>query len=181
MPIYTLDIDEAVILQASRVSTGTFGTADLILTNKNLIQVNKGILGGDKDCIKYPLANLKVLNGKANIIIGKSRNGSKQLELYFTDCEKYFSFNSPFAESKWAGAITKAHKEYMAELKKSTADKESLVESFKGALSGAKDAIFAKKIPVRKTCKCLKCGAELTGNKGEMVKCPYCDNDVVIK
>ena len=61
MPIYTLDIDEAVILQASRVSTGTFGTADLILTNKNLIQVNKGILGGDKDCIKYPLANLKVL------------------------------------------------------------------------------------------------------------------------
>lgn len=181
MSIYTLDIDEAVILQASRVSVGTFGIVDLILTNKNLIQVNKGIFGGEKDCAKYPLSNLKVLDGKPNIIIGKSRNGSRQLELYFTDCDKYFCFNSPFAEKKWVGAITKAYKNRMVELKKTTAEKEPLIESFRDVISGARDAVLAKKIPVQKSCKCLKCGAELTGYKGEMVKCPYCDNVLAIK
>lgn len=181
MSIYTLDIDEAVILQASRISVGTFGTADLILTNKNLIQVNKGILGGDKDWAKYPLSNLKVLDGKPNIIVGKSRNGSKQLEIYFTDCEKYFCFNSPFAEKKWVSAINKAYKDRMAELKKTTAEKVSLVESFRDVISGARDAVLAKKVPVQKGYKCIKCGAELTGYKGETVKCPYCDNVLVIK
>ena len=52
MAVYNLDADEAVIMQASGVFTDADGTVDLILTNKNLIQVNKGFFGGDKDSIK---------------------------------------------------------------------------------------------------------------------------------
>lgn len=178
MAVYDLDNDEAVILQTSGVFTGTNASVDLILTNKNLIQVNKGFFGGDKGSIKYPLSELKVLNGKANILVGKARNGTKRLELYFSNCEVYYRFNAPFALNKWAGAIGKAHKDRMDSIAKSQkAPKTSLLDSVKGTL----DKIVPGKEPQIKTCKCSKCGAELTGNKGEQVICSYCDNAVIIK
>ncbi len=80
MSTYKLDENEAVILQANNVFNG-LNRVTLILTNKNLIQVNKGIFGGDKESEKYPLKDLKIYNGKANVLIGKSRSGQRQLEL----------------------------------------------------------------------------------------------------
>lgn len=73
MGIYTLDEDEVFIMRASDVMVGTFGKADLVLTNKNIIQVNKGFFGGEKDAEKYPLAELKVYNDKANIVSTKNK------------------------------------------------------------------------------------------------------------
>ena len=45
MSVYTLDEDEAFIARASDVTVGIFGKADLILTNKNIVQINKGFFG----------------------------------------------------------------------------------------------------------------------------------------
>ena len=54
MSVYELDFDEAVILQDTNV-TMNGKSVTLILTNRNIIQVNKGFFGGDKDANKYPL------------------------------------------------------------------------------------------------------------------------------
>ena len=83
MAAYNLDADETVILREIGVSTGTARKVTLILTNKNIIQINRDVWGKDKDSIKYPLSNLKVSKGKANVLINKNRMGKKQLELFF--------------------------------------------------------------------------------------------------
>lgn len=184
MADYDLDEDEAVILQETGVNAGKFETVDLILTNKNIIQINRGFLGGTKKSIKYPLSKLKIFKGKANVLIGKSRNGEKQLELYFTDCEKYYKFNSARGERTWVHEIIKAHKDRMAESAKSQKEsfgKNSIFQSITGTMESAKNILSAKRTPVKKTCKCPNCGAELTGSKGSEVQCSYCDAIVVIK
>ena len=185
MADYDLDYDEAVIMQETGVSTGTFETADIVLTNKNIIQVNRGILGGVKNSFKYPLSNLKTLKGKANVLIGKSRNGSKQLELYFVDCEKVFRFDSARQEKTWVREIIKAHKDRMAELdriqKQSHPEKKSVFKSLTGTMESAKELFNVKRTPVQKSCKCPKCGDELIGSKGSEVECSYCGTKVIIK
>ena len=74
MSVYELDFDEAVILQDTNV-TMNGKSVTLILTNRNIIQVNKGFFGGDKGANKYPLLELKELNGKPNVRVGKSKGG----------------------------------------------------------------------------------------------------------
>lgn len=180
MAVYILDPDEAVIMQATDIRTSG-GNADLVLTSKNLIQVNKNFFGKARDAIKYPLSDLKTLNGKANVLIEKERNGSKQLKLYFISTELQFNVQSA---SKWANAIVKAHKERMNDISKSckaAKAKGTLLGTIKGTVESAKNMVIGPKVPVRKSCKCSKCGAELTGNRGEEVTCPYCDSSEIIR
>ena len=183
---YDLDIDEGVILKAEGVSTSDYKTVDLILTNKNLIQVNKGILGNNKDFNKYSLLDIRLVNGKANVIAEKGHDGHKQLEVYFVNHHKFYHAGKAvvFNADKWVKAIIGAHKDLMDSLK--LAEKESkgvgsLINSFKETIQTARGKVIVKKEPVPKVCKCPKCGAELSGNKGESVECVYCNNIVVIK
>lgn len=184
MSIFELGIDEAVILQDSNVSASG-SKVTLILTNQNIIQVNKGFFGGDKDAWKYPLLDLKELNGKPNVRIGKSRNGSTQLELYFQGYERAYSFQGMLAERKWAGAIEKAYKAAVAEMKKAEKTRKTVGEVFaplKGTIENAKSVFsFRTKEPKIIVMKCPKCGAELVGEKGEQVRCSYCEAIVTLK
>lgn len=178
MSTYNLDIDEAVVLQAFGVRNGDNNIVDLVLTNKNIIQVTKGFFGGDKGIEKNALSKLKILNGKANVLVGKNKRGEKQLELYFADCERYYRFDSTITTNKWINAITKVHKDCVSNA--GTTPKNSgnvLIDSFKGALG----KIGINKEREGRTCKCFKCGNELRGAKGSLVKCEYCDNEMVIK
>lgn len=45
MAAYNLDADETVILREIGVSTGTARKVTLILTNKNIIQINRDVWG----------------------------------------------------------------------------------------------------------------------------------------
>jgi len=178
MSAFELDTDEAVIMQTADARTESRGYVDLVLTNKNLIQINKGFGKIKTGVTKYPLTDLKILNGKANILTGKSKSGSKQLELYFTSGEIYYTFSNPFAIGKWTSAITKAHKDRLSELQKSQ-------KTSNGSIFDLLKSTFDKEMPIKdsssKVCKCNKCGAELSGPKGTEVTCEYCDNVVLIK
>lgn len=105
MSVYTLDEDEAFIARASDVTVGIFGKADLILTNKNIVQINKGFFGEETGFEKYPLASLKVYNGKANIVATKNSSGKRQVELYFNNFEKTYFFDKIFTENKWITCV----------------------------------------------------------------------------
>lgn len=182
MAAYNLDADETVILHEVGVSAGAVRKVTLLLTNKNIIQINKDIWGEDKDSIKYPLSNLKEIKGKANVLICRNRNGVKQLELFFSDCEKHYQFNKAFAENTWAREIIKAHKNRMTEINQKTkSEKNSVLQLISGTIETTKDKLISQRSSLKKSCKCPTCGAELVGNKKEKVKCDYCDSVVVIK
>lgn len=177
MSVYELDEDEAVILQATGVYASN-GSVDLILTNKNIIQINMGFWGNPTNSDKYPLDDIRILNGKPNIIIGKYEKGSKCLEIFLMNGKLGYKFKGAFEINKWANAIEKAHKDRMAEIKKSQkGDKGTLADSVKGTI----ERLIPTKNAQSKYCKCSRCGAELTGLKGEQVTCDYCNNIVVIK
>lgn len=183
MSAYELGTDEAVIMQEFRVSEGD-KSITLILTNQNLIQVSKvskGLWSSEEQAVKYPLLDLKELNGKPNIIVGKNQYGKTQLELYFSGYEKYYSFQGKMAERKWAGAIEKAYKSCVAEQRKREKAKGGAVFApLKGTLKSVKNAV-APKSKGSKTVKCPRCGAELTGEKGQEVTCSFCEAVVRIK
>lgn len=180
MGIYTLDEDEVFIMRASDVMVGTFGKADLVLTNKNIIQVNKGFFGGEKDAEKYPLAELKVYNDKANIVSTKNKAGKRQVEMYFSDFEKVYFFDSIFLQNKWVSEVKKVHKQHLEDAEKARKQAVGKASVFKTLTDSAK-GIIPKHTPVSKTIKCEKCGAELSGLKGEVIRCEYCSFENTIK
>lgn len=184
MKAYELGHDEIVIMQDANVSEGNTKVS-LILTNQNIIQVNKGFFGGEKNSEKYPLIQLKEHNGKPNILIGKEPNGEIRLELYFVGYEKYYSFPGRTTEKKWAGAIEKAYKELNPNQKKEDKVKIDIGGIFtplKGPIGMAAKALTPKpKERKSKMNKCPRCGAELVGKQGEEIKCVYCDAIITIK
>lgn len=180
MGVYTLDEDEMFIMRASDVMAGTSGKVDLVLTSKNIIQVNKGFFGGDKNAEKYPLAELKVYHNKANIVATKSKAGKRQVELYFSNYEKVYLFDSSILQNKWISEIQKAHKQYLENAEKARRQAAKKANVFK-SLSDSAKGILPKRAPVIQTAKCEKCGAELSGKKGDIVRCEYCDFENIIK
>lgn len=184
MGVYELGLDEAVIMQDSHIFAENSGIT-LVLTNQNIIQVNKNFWGSDKSAVKYPLTELKEYKGKPNVIVGKAPNGAARLELYFTGYEKFYIFQGTIAVRKWASAIEKAYKAYKVEEKKNEKakpDTNAIFIPLKGALESAKQVITPKANGQKtKTIKCPRCGAELTGKKGQEVACSYCETVITIR
>ena len=76
---YHLEPSEAILIQSTGVVCEGGGlmnayTDELILTNMNIIHVRKGMFGNTKGVQKYPLNQVKVINGEAQAIMGKSSN-----------------------------------------------------------------------------------------------------------
>ena len=184
MSVYELGPDEVVIMQEANVSDGRSQVA-LILTNQNIIEIQKGFFGGDKNSIKYSLGDLRVNNGKPNVLVGKASDGSARLELYFNGFERYYSFKGLLTERKWASSIEKAYKVYITEKNKKEKVKRNLGTIFapiKGTLENAKKAVTPKpKEKEIRSVKCPKCGAQLSGPKGEDITCDYCSAVVKVK
>ncbi len=186
MSVYELDYDEAVILKSSDVFFNG-NRITLILTNQNIVHINSAkFFSGDKEAYKFPLLDLKELNGKPNIRIGRSERGKKQLELYFQRHEKAYSFHGSPNEKKWAAEIEKAYKSAIEKKKtEMTGSKKRIGNIFtpvKDTFENAKNTITSKTAKSKNiTIKCPECGAELVGQKGDQVVCSYCDSQVTIK
>lgn len=92
-----LDYDEVVILKETSVAHGgvmAIYTDELVLTNKKLICVNKGMFGGTKKIYHYPLDQIKVFNGVPQVQQGKLSNGTPCLDVYLVDGEEHFNFQT---------------------------------------------------------------------------------------
>ena len=73
---YHLEPSEAILIQSTGVVCEGGGlmnayTDELILTNMNIIHVRKGMFGNTKGVQKYPLNQVKVINGEAQAIMVK--------------------------------------------------------------------------------------------------------------
>ena len=87
MEKYSLAPDEGIVMRTQNVAYNAVApySHELILTNKNIIVVIKGLFGGTKNVIYLPLAKIKVIDNKAQVLVGKHKNGTARLEIYFTD------------------------------------------------------------------------------------------------
>jgi hypothetical protein len=189
---YNLQPNEAVIMKSERVQCGgllSASTDELLLTNLNIVLVNKGFLGNTKNVQHFPLDQIKLFNGKAQVMV--STQQKRKLEVYFWYGHESFTFVKKKEAKLWAENISKLLKAaaqqsqsadtqagkkvdtgdvdrtipgtgFIAETLKDTAD------TFKGVLG-----IKAKKVAV----KCSSCGSAISGTKGEVVRCQYCDTD----
>ncbi|MDN3451027.1 PH domain-containing protein [Planococcus sp. APC 3906] len=187
--------NESIILKSKNVMHGGLManyTDELILTNQNIIHVKKGVFGNTKNVKKYPLNQIKIFNGKSQAILGKQRNGSPQLEIYFLNGHEFFGFQSLIKKEvvQWINAISKlvtGHESTTVPSGFALLGTEYFSETIKGTVDIFKDTfgIQSKKIDNSVSSemvskKCISCSAPLTGKKLQIMHCKYCDTDQVL-
>jgi hypothetical protein len=175
-------------------------TDELMLTNLNIFCVNKGMFGNTKTVFCYPLNQIKIFNGKPQVVTGKLSNGMSTLDIYFQNGNESFRFQSQNKNkiTRWTKLICKIilgdHSqeiEFLEEDEKNSGiDLDSPIGQVKEAWNGIKSELgfiptkkktSASAVPqpesIRVNKKCIFCSAPLIGIKGQMVHCNYCDAD----
>ncbi|WP_394189918.1 hypothetical protein [Paenisporosarcina quisquiliarum] len=195
MAVFNLMPNESIILKSQNVAHGglmAIHTDELILTNQNIIHVKKGVFGNTKNVKRYAVNQIKIFNGEPQAILGKQRNGSSQLEIYFLNGHECFGFQSMTKKEvvQWINAITKlvtGNESTTVPLGFAIPGTEYLAETIKGTVDTFKNTIGinSKKTDngvssEKVTKKCISCSAPLTGNKGQTMYCKYCDTAQVL-
>jgi hypothetical protein len=189
MTDFTLQPNEGVILKSEggvyltdKKNRSNAHTAELILTNLNLIWIKTyGMFGNKKETQYYPLNQIKVIDGKAQVRVAE--DSSTTLEIYLFSQQLTFDFSLRSDLKKFANAIYKQvtgedvdiaadEPTFLGSLAAGVADNISDVfGSFKNAW-GAKNT---EKKSISK--KCLSCGAPISGYEGQSTHCPYCNTE----
>lgn len=176
-----LDYDEAILMKSERVSYGgvlSSYTNELILTNKNIVLVKKGMFGMAKGTIKFPIAEIKTFEGQPQVLVGKAKNSTPTLDVYFRSSQESFGFEWKKDAVKWVEKITELMTGKKATINTNTRltipGTEFVARTLKGTLDTYKDAFGLTKKEERVARFCSSCGASLSGIKGETEKCPYC-------
>lgn len=135
-----LDYDEIVITKDVSVAHGgvmAIYTDELILTNKKIICLHKGMFGGTKTIFHYPLDQIKVFNGVPQVQQGKLSNGTACLDIYLLSGEEHFNFQSKNKDTieKWIKEINKAFGIVTKETSKKKGKNKS--EPDEGSIAGA--------------------------------------------
>lgn len=189
-----LGVDEVVLIKSERVlHGGTLAgyTDTLILTNKYVIYIKRNIWGKAKETKKFPLASIKMYNGKPQAVLNKAANGFPTLDIYFQTSEETFGFQSKSEVIKWCEKINEAITGEKSSIGDDTNSMftipgtEELARTLKATFDTYKEAfgIKTKKEdkPQTASCRCSGCGAPNTGIKGETKKCPYCGNFITFE
>lgn len=198
MAKYNLQPNEAVVLKADHVQRGdrllSGSTDELILTNLHLIWVGRGVFGNVKGIEYFPLALVKVFDGRAQALLSKASNGSSQLEVFFQNGEETFRFQSGGKGEikRWidaingvvtgAGAVVEGTSTGRA-LPGTAAVAETLKDTFsqfRGAFGGTSKTSSAPPPPNKSSSRCTGCGAPLSGIAGSVATCEYCDSDSLL-
>lgn len=178
---YQLLPHEYMVMNSDHVSFGKNGlsTDELILTNLHLIYIKKGLWGGKKDQVTIPINQIKIFEGKPQVSVTKT-NGVKRLEIYYNGGQAIFAFNNTKDTDKWARNIIKlisgdtSNFETLGDSSLFGAD--VLAETFKDTFDTFKAGLGIKDAePEKISTKCSFCGAPLSGQVKQTVRCVYCD------
>ena len=183
--------NEGIILQSTSVMSGSVWAAytdELILTNLNVILIKRGMFGNKKNEQRFPISQIKKVNGKPQVMIGSnSLNGADQLHITFMHGVEWFEFQSDGKEeiTKWIKAVyellnytpdnlpTYGNEEELGVI---TSTLKKGVDSIKNIFGiKSKNEETSTVNSVVKNVKCSVCKAPLTGKPGQVVKCIYCD------
>lgn len=181
---YSFQPNESLLLKDEQVMhEGRWAsyTDELILTNLNLVLLKKGAFGNSKGVLTFPLAQIKIYNQQAQVMIGKMRNGFRALEIYFLNGQEKFAFQSGGKRklNEWIVKINQAvtgegaRPQQVASMALPGAERvaDVLNDTF-----GVFRSKFGSKSadPVKVAGRCRGCGAPITGFQGHAVTCEYC-------
>jgi len=182
MDKYNLQFNESVIMKSESARHGKTN-GELVLTNLSLIHVaKKGLLKREHVTQRFPLDQIKLFDGKAQVMAGKSG----VLDIYFVNGHQSFTFSNNdtfFSEKKaekeaeqWAARINQLRAgEQVAVGNVAHNEIEYVAETLKGTLHTIK-GVFGKTTEPEQTAKaCTSCGSSVSGLKGSVVRCAYCE------
>jgi len=172
-----------------RVSSFATENGDFLLTNLYLTWVSKNVFGNIKNVQQIPLNSIKINNGKAQVMVNKVGVESPKLTIFYLSGQETFEFVGKSEDDLkvMANAINKAitkKDEDLYEVKSYTIIGAALAaEVLKDTVNVFKDAFGVKgnkqntPINERVAKKCIACGAPISGQKGQVISCEYCDSD----
>lgn len=187
---YNLSTQEFVIMKHDKVCASekfTSFTSELILTNQNLIFIKKGVYGKVKDTKKIPINRIKIANNKAQVFITTVTYGFHKIEVYLLNGQEKFIFASKKDAERWVSKINQVITEGDIEVDDSPNAPILGTEAITSVIKGTKDALreaFGLKTNnsesnsiERVTMKCSYCGAPVSGNNNQVVRCSYCNSE----
>lgn len=180
MEKYSLAPNEGIIIQCDGVNHNG-KNSELVLTNYNLIcaEANIGIFRTTYNVIKFPVNQIKIINGQAQASVIKDGD-DWTLQVLMKNSTEKFKFWGEFYErikkkqeaERWVEQIslllTGVHAQKSADT--------TLVGGIKNVL-GSIGINVKEKTPEYVTTKCIGCMAPITGQKGQTVRCKYCDTE----
>lgn len=189
-----LQPNEVVIIQSDSVlhdGTKSSYSSSLILTNLHIIHITQGAFEKVKSMQKFPVCQIKIANGQAQILVNKNNNGSLQLQISLSNSNESFVFPSNKKKEimEWVNGISQlvigapaqatAFKHVMA-----IPGTEQIAATVKDTVGAFKDAFGLKSkngvAPENITAKCIGCMAPLSGVKGQPARCKYCNTDQIL-
>lgn len=201
MAQYRMQPNEVILLKRKEIRHGVWDTnSEIMLTNLNFIWTQNGMIS--KTPHVYPLNRIRVYKNRVDVRLGGSNQYDPALEIGFTDgTEETFGFiSTSIASSRaeilnWVNEINKVITGNDADLQseKNLPEIDTSVlgqfrevgKIYKEVLFGASKSIntsnsqqsqeATKQEKVAGTCKF--CSAPITGNRGQIVHCQYCDSD----
>lgn len=104
-----LQHNEAIIMRDSEMRHDRGGVFEsevdeLVLTNLALIVIHKSVWGKVKNVQRFPLDQIKIVDGAPQVIAGRSQNGDPQLHVYFQHGVEAFTLGDSDDDSE-AGVL----------------------------------------------------------------------------
>jgi len=189
MDKYNLLPDESIILKSESVFLGN-KLGELVLTNYYLKHIiAKGVVKTKYITSQYALNEIKVYDKKASVVLGKNNtldiyliNGSVSFRFYSDDffVGKKMKKESVQFASKINEIVTGEKIEIENANSRALPGSELIADTLKGTIDTFRSA-FKTPVAEEKLAKpCPSCTASMSGNKGSVVKCKYCNTEVTL-
>lgn len=173
MADYDLAHGEHVVMTQENVWNGSSPSSrsELVLTNKNVIWVDKTLLGKTKDLQKYPLAGMQPAELKGG--------ASPSLVVRYSNHKVCFNFMGEKKKKvqKWVNQINAllADQSHMQSNQPVSSQQDFAVQAAATATHARQSLGHSAT-----TVKCAFCGAPLHGHVGKTGRCSYCDSEQVL-
>ena len=183
-----LNPDESVIMSANQIGygNGLFGGGknELILTNQALLLKVKGMFGNTKEVLRFPLSEIRIVNGQVQALPGKKDIVTPTLDIYFNSGMERFLFIWERDVKNWiehinsviTGAPVRERGEF-DDMFEDMAKLSAVADTLSGSVNKVKSALGIRSTE-QIALRCPGCGASLSGTEGEVGKCPYCGSFV---
>ncbi len=183
-----LNPDESVIMSADQIGygNGLFGGGknELILTNQALLLKVKGMFGNTKEVLRFPLSEIRIVNGQVQALPGKKDIVTPTLDIYFNSGMERFLFIWERDVKNWiehinsviTGAPVRERGEF-DDMFEDMAKLSAVADTLSGSVNKVKSALGIRSTE-QIALRCPGCGASLSGTEGEVGKCPYCGSFV---
>jgi len=153
----------------------------LMLTNLHIIQTtSKGLFKVTKSSKIFPLNQIKVYEGKAQVLLNEEDG---IIDVYFLNEKMTFEIDGKKERREFVSKINEVltgeklsfGKE---DIKKKIPGTKFVAETLKGTVDTVMDVFGKDKEPenkdVRVSQHCISCGAQITGFQGRSASCEYC-------